>query len=220
DALLVTADLQGREAVQDGWGRLLGEALPEYCQELSRQGMLPPLERVGAILGGDFFTHEQMHKRGGSGPVGAVFKAFANHFKFVIAVAGNHDVLPDFKTTPQAPNLHILDGRYIELDGLKIAGISGVVGNPKKPFRRTEDEFAKAAMNLANRQPDFLVMHDGPDGNAGQLGWPLVRAALEQSSPTLIIRGHAYWDSPLATLRNDTQIINCDSRVIIMQRAH
>ena len=62
-------------------------------------------------------------------------------------------------------------------------------------------------------------MHDGPSGGAGQLGWPLVRTALEQAAPTLVIRGHAFWDSPLATLKNGTQILNVDSRVVILQKA-
>jgi 3',5'-cyclic-AMP phosphodiesterase len=226
DAIVLTGDLQGRELCGEtgGWGRLLGESVPEQCRELSEAGLLPPLGRIGAILAGDFYTCEQMDKRGGSGDVRQVWSSFASCFRWVAGVAGNHDVFgksvstPDIKLSLQHPQTHFLDDDSVELDGLKIAGLSGVVGNPNKPLRRSEVDFAKTSTRLANTQPDLLVMHDGPDGDAGQLGWPSVKSALELASPVLVVRGHAFWDSPLVTLKNGTQILNVDSRVVILQR--
>lgn len=223
EAILVTADLQGREVVKGGWGRLLGVALPELCQALVEQHLLPQLDRVGVILGGDFYTREAMDRRGGSGDVRPVWSAFSEHFRWVAGVAGNHDFfgktpsVPDFKAFLRQPKIHFLDRASVSLDGLKIAGLSGVIGdNTNKLFRRPEKAFAKEAASLAAAGPDVLVMHDGPDGDANQRGSASVREALEGTMPTLVIRGHAHWAFPLATLRNGTQVLNVDSRVILL----
>jgi Icc protein len=70
----------------------------------------------------------------------------------------------------------------------------------------------------ANDRPDILVMYDGPDViGTGLLGWPSIRKVLEQSRSTLVLRGHAYWHVPLATLANGTQVLNVDARVIVLQ---
>ncbi len=69
DALLVTADLQGR--VRDACGnavtRLLGESVAECVEELASQGLLPATNRIGVVLAGDFYCCEGLDKRGGSG---------------------------------------------------------------------------------------------------------------------------------------------------------
>ena len=115
------------------------------------------------------------------------------------------------------------------LDGLRIGGVSGTIGNPNKPHRKREEDFCDSVERLATAGPDILAMHespaamavaDGPDAvEVELLGRPSVRAVLERSQPTLVICGHAYWRIPLATLSNGTQVLNVDSRAVILQSA-
>lgn len=228
DAILATADLQGREfpTGHSDNGRLLGEHLAEHCALLAETGVLPALDKVGVILAGDLYARELLDRRGGSGDVRQVLAAFAERFRWVAGVAGNHDVfgkspsLPDFKAFLRQPKTYFLDGDTVMLDGLRIGGLSGVVGdNPRKLFRRQERLFADEAKRLADATTDLLVMHDGPDGGDEKRGWPSVKAALEQARATLVIRGHAHWQSPLATLQNGTQVLNVDSRVVLLRAA-
>lgn len=228
NAIMATADLQGREfpTNESANGRLLGEHLAEHCALLAETGILPALDTVGVILAGDLYTRELMDKRGGSGDVRQVWAAFVQRFRWVTGVAGNHDFfgktpsVPDFKAFLRQPNIHFLDGHVVELDGLKIGGLSGVVGDStRKLFRREEKLFASEIKRLVGAPLDLLVMHDGPDAGNANRGWPSVREALEQSRPTLVIRGHAYWQSPLATLQNGAQVLNVDSRVVLLETA-
>lgn len=228
DAILAAADLQGREfpTNQSANGRLLGEHLAEHCALLAETGVFPALDKVGVILAGDLYARELLDKRGGSGDVRQVWAAFAQRFRWVAGVAGNHDVfgkspsVPDFKAFLRQPKTYFLDGNTVELDSLKIGGLSGVVGDSaRKLFRREEKVFADEIKRLAGTSPDLLVMHDGPDGGDTMRGWSSIREALAQTRPTLVIRGHAHWLSPLATLQNGTQILNVDSRVVMLQTA-
>lgn len=226
DALFITADLQGRVRSVGGSSatRLLGESVAECAKELAAEGLIPATERMGVVLAGDFYCREGLDKRGGSGDVRSVWAAFARCFRWVAGVAGNHDLLGDrwlkadlieFK---KQPGIHFLDGDLSEADGLLIAGLSGVIGNPERPYRRTEQDFDAITRMLAELGPDLLVMHDGPEGNERQLGRPSVRQTLQSARRTLIIRGHAHWKDPLAVLSNGTQILNADSRVVLLCR--
>ena len=71
-AIVVTADLQGRESFESAAGhplRLLGEVLPAML----RADVLPclglPKGDIGVLLAGDFYTVPALDKRGGSGDV-------------------------------------------------------------------------------------------------------------------------------------------------------
>ncbi|MCY3019698.1 MAG: metallophosphoesterase [Planctomycetota bacterium] len=227
EAILVAADLQGRERMA-AEPRMLGEVLAEELCAMGCRRLLPPAERIGVILAGDLYSYPDLHKRGGSGDVRPVFRAFARVCKWVVGVAGNHDMFGvtapalDIAAFQRESGVHLLDGNVAELCGLKIAGVSGVIGNPKKPFRRDERSFSEEVKRLAAQSPDLLVLHDGPDVPAqGLMGWPSIRAALESVAmpAPLVVRGHAHWDAPLATLAHDIQVLNVDSRVVVLQRA-
>lgn len=70
---------------------------------------------------------------------------------------------------------------------------------------------------MAAGRPDVLCLHDGPDDPIGnQEGHASVRQALERTHPTLLVRGHRYWTNPLATLRNGTQVLNVNARVVVL----
>jgi len=226
DAIIATGDLQGRERHEDAAGnplRLLGEVVP---QRLARD-VLPAIgltetDAIGVILAGDFYTVPTLDRRGGSGDVTPVWEAFENAFGWVCGVAGNHDL---FGTTSDAPQFggraHFLDGNRIEISGLEIGGVSGIIGRPTKPWRRTEQEFVRVLDSMVTRRADVVVMHDGPNIPGTKLvGSDCIRDAVERLGPALVIRGHAYWPSPLAELPGRVQVLNVDSRVVVIRPAH
>ena len=224
DAIVATADLQGRERFQESQGgppRLLGEVLPQRLvnELLPELGISP--ERTGVLLAGDFYTVPNLDQRGGSGDVTTVWQAFAREFKWVAGVAGNHDTFGQalVPTKRLARNAHYLDGDAVELEQIVIAGVGGIVGDPRKPQRKDDQGFARCLERLESPPPDILVMHDGPDGpDRSQRGSMMLRMFLELMPPTFIVRGHAHWDEPLAELSNGTQVLNVDCRVALLKR--
>ncbi|MEO1618527.1 MAG: metallophosphoesterase [Planctomycetota bacterium] len=220
-AIIATADLQGRETFESSGGgpiRLLGEVLPAILA----QEIIPELGvgdgRIGVLLAGDFYTVPALDKRGGSGDVTSVWHAFFNTFDWVVGVAGNHDLFGDAATRPRFPKpMYFLDNDTVIVEELSIAGLSGIPGNPRRPWRRTEDDFVEALEGLLCDSPSIVVMHDGPDvPDLGHRGSPRMRQALDGSEPTLVVRGHAHWKEPLAELANGTQVLNVDARVAIL----
>lgn len=225
DVIVMAADLQGHELGERiGCGlRLLGECLAEELCAMCVLGLLPQPENIGIILAGDLYARPTMDRRGGSGDVLAVWNAFAEKFRWVTGVAGNHDLFgqkplwPNSNQVKNQPKSRFLDGNVVTFDGLRIAGLSGVIGNPRKPFRRDEPTFLNEIGRLLDSGPDILVLHDGPDGGGeGQRGWPSVRELMEVARPTLVVRGHTHWENPIANLANGSQIINVDARVVVL----
>src|SRR5262245_29837774 len=124
-ALVLTADLQGRERVghlpPGGEAPLLGELLAQDLERLGRSAMRPPADEVGVVLAADLWADPQSRKRGGLGDVAPVWNAFARSFRWVAGVLGNHDRLD---RTPYA-HQHLLDGTLAAPDGLRIGGVGG-----------------------------------------------------------------------------------------------
>ena len=228
DALVAAGDLQGREPSYkcSDEPRLLGQLLADELELLSEVGEIPPLERVGVVLAGDLFARTGLDRRGGMGDVRDVWLALAAQCRWVTGVAGNHDVfglkpsLPDFRAFCGSPGVHFLDGKTLELDGLRIAGLSGVIGRSTRPWRRDEDGFLGSVAALLQGAPDLLVMHDGPDvPELGLRGIPAVRELLEtHRRELLLVRGHAYWEEPLVSIGRDVQVLNVDSRIMVLTR--
>jgi len=222
-ALVVTADLQGRELFEEapqGSIRLLGEALP---QRLVRE-VFPALSinatgRVGVLLAGDFYTVPALDRRGGDGDVTRVWHAFAEQFDWVAGVPGNHDTFgPTPKSRPRFPErMQFLDGDAVEVEGLRIAGLGGIIGNINRPHRRNQLDYLATLEGLLKPPPDIVLMHEGPDGPArGQRGLSQAREILLASKASLVIRGHAHWDQPFVEYPCGLQILNVDARVVIL----
>lgn len=101
-----------------------------------------------------------------------------------------------------------------------IAGLGGIIGNRRRPHRRTDQEFVDCLEELLNEQTDILITHDGPDApEYGLRGSPMIRHLLEVLCPPLVIRGHAHWNQPLVELAGGTKVLNVDGRVVIMRRS-
>lgn len=225
EAIIATADLQGRERFAEAGGeppRLLGETLPQHlCQEILPDLAIDPAA-CGVILAGDFYTVPALDERGGSGDVTNVWRAFGEAFRWTAGVAGNHDLFGTACRPSRrlAHNLYYLDDDRITLDGCRIAGLGGIIGNPRRPQRKSEDAYLQSLLSLLAGAVDILVLHDGPDTSSpGFRGSPRVRELLETQAPSLVIRGHAHWSTPLAELPGGTQVLNVDARVAILRRA-
>lgn len=220
DALIFTADLQGRELVP-GKGRhvhegprLLGEVVAGRVAQMGEAGLIPPPERTGVILAGDLWAEPGSEKRGGLGDVTPVWHAFARYFRWVVGVLGNHDRVPG---SPGA-GCHLLDGKAVSLDGLRVGGVGGIVGSPSKPNRRAPDDFTALMSRALVQSPALMVLHCGPDTEDGQRGDPHVRQALEAYAPPLVVFGHCHWKAPLAELETGAQLCNVDGRLIVATR--
>ncbi len=223
-AIIATGDLQGRETFQQstmGPPRLLGEVLPRLLVE----DVLPELNLatgdIGVLLAGDFYTVPTLNKRGGSGDVTEVWRAFADEFDWVVGVAGNHDTFGDANNArPQfrSRKIHYLDGDRATIHGIDIAGLGGIIGHPSRLHRRSEDDYCRSLESLLEPATDILILHDGPDAPShGSRGSSRVREIVEFLKPSLVVRGHSHWDEPFVELDGGVQILNVDARCVILR---
>lgn len=230
DGLILAADLQGRELLpptrrnadsparnfREG-RRLLGEVAAERIADLSRAGRLPPADRLGIVLAGDLWAEPGTVRRGRSGDVRPVWRAFRECGRWVAGVRGNHDVFLD-AASDRGEGIHLLDAAAIELDGLRLGGVGGVIGNPTKQRTRTEARFTDLVRRLVADRVDLIVLHEGPAGTAAAArGSRAVRAALEGHAG-LVVFGHCYWPVPLERTSDSGWLINVDSRVLVLLR--
>ena len=228
EAIVATGDLQGRERFEDAGGgplRLPGEVLPGWLAEtvFARDGYPRP-DQVSVWLAGDLYTVPALDRRGGTGDVTAVWKAMREVFGWVAGVAGNHDLFGTALAVrphcSRSSRMHFLDGERVSIGGLTIAGVSGIIGNPRRPQRKSEEQYLALVERLLGERPDVLLLHDGPEAPfPGCRGSASVREVAQRCPATLIVRGHAYWPTPLVELVNGTQVLNVDARVVLLRQA-
>jgi 3',5'-cyclic-AMP phosphodiesterase len=214
DALIVCSDLQGVVPGPQGRSELLGVQVAAVLEELALDQVIPPAPRTGVILAGDLYCVAAANKRGGYGDVSNVWGAFAGRFAWVVGVAGNHD---DVSNVAQlGAKVHLLDGDVATPGGLRVGGVGGIVGNPRKPGRRSETDQLRAIGRVLDQGVDILLLHEGPHGeDDGQRGNGAIRAAIEGGGVGLTICGHDHWRVPLAAHRHG-QILNVDARVVVL----
>jgi 3',5'-cyclic-AMP phosphodiesterase len=220
DAIIVTSDLQGVDPKNQ---QLVGHLIVEELEDLAEQSKIPSLQNTGVILAGDLYA--EVDKRSGVvGDVREVWHAFRRRFRWVAGVAGNHDSFGtnevDIQLFKQTKGIYYLDGDVAKNGELNIAGVSGIIGRPGKPFRRRENDFIHEIRLLVKQAPDILILHEGPDyPQYNLLGKTSIRLELEEinkNSKLLVICGHSYWKIPMIVLRNGIQVIKSDSRVIVL----
>jgi len=224
EALLVLSDLQGvaPHALRDGAVALLGEVLADTFASLGEVGELPLPANTGVVLAGDLYSDDSATVRGASGDVRSVWKAFAAHNRWVMGVAGNHDTFGsarELERFKQQPGMFLLDGETVEVDGLRVGGLGGIIGRPDKPGRREEEAHLRLMREVLREEPELLVLHAGPDVPGRRVhGSASIREVLQERSGLLVVCGHAHWEEPLAVLRGGTQVLNVDSRAVLLQR--
>lgn len=222
DGIVATADLQGRTQ----HGELLGEAVAKELELLSELDEIPDMNKMGVALCGDFYARETLDKRGGSGDVSGVWRSFLSRFRWVAGVAGNHDLfspMPDQKahdTFVNTQGIHFLDSSWIDLDSLRIAGICGIIGNPRKPFRITEKDYSTVMQAILSQKPGLLLLHEGPDvPDQNCPGHPLIRKELDNARyPLFVMSGHVQWQRLMIELSEQVTILNVHERVVILLR--
>lgn len=216
DALLITSDLQGR-GVSGPPRPLLGEVVAaEYAQNCAAWG-LPQPQRVGVLLAGDYYAAPAADKRGATGDVFPVWQAFAGSseegaFVWVVGVLGNHDTLA---TLPAGGTL--LEAEAVQKGGLCIGGVSGVVGNPRRHARHEWPDYAERVALALAYAPDLLLLHTPPHVDESRRGEAALLPLLARPK-LLTVCGHVHWETPLATLPNGAQVLNVDSRVVVLVR--
>lgn len=228
EALIITGDLQGYDArafeLPASQRRLMGHAVAEELSILCELDVLPAAIKTGVLLLGDLWAEPKLDKMGGLGDVQQVWRSFVERFRWVAGVAGNHDLFERAAAFGQTfegwANTYALDGQVVQVDELSVGGVSGIIGAKGKAWRVPERAQLDQLRRVLNKRPDVLIMHQGPDHPEGLgRGEPKLRALLETQRVPLACFGHCYWPDPLATLSNGAQLINADSRVIVLQRA-
>ena len=70
---------------------------------------------------------------------------------------------------------------------------------------------------MPNSLPDILILHEGPNGpDAKLIGNQSIRAELATANELLVICGHSHWKVPMTTLFPGVQVLNVDSRVVVL----
>jgi 3',5'-cyclic-AMP phosphodiesterase len=231
NGVILTADLQGREllpptknnptapsrALREG-DRLLGQVVAARLTELSAQGRLPAGDRLGVILAGDLWAIPGCTRRGGRGDVRPVWEAFRSGRRWVAGVRGNHDVFVP-RPTDAADGLHVLNGTTVQLDGLTIGGVGGVICHSGKPESLRAEKFLDKLREATAGGVDMLVTHAGPDGATPDLrGSAEIRAAVAGLAGRLMVFGHCHWHAPVEQMPGGPLLLNVDSRVSVLVR--
>jgi Icc-related predicted phosphoesterase len=218
DALFACSDLQGRVGSSQGY-RLMGEVVAEELASLCGAGA----RRIGVMLCGDLYVRPKLDRRAGVGDVRPVWRAFARRFRWVVGVAGNHDAFGNDPTEvarfQTEPGIHLLDSRTVELGGLRIAGLGGIIGNPLKPQCRRKKDYVGALERLLGEEPDLVLLHQGPDiPGEGLAGHRAIRRAIRRTSKPLVVCGHSHWKTPLASIGRGPQVLNLEARGLLLVR--
>ncbi|KXX67853.1 metallophosphoesterase [Flammeovirga sp. SJP92] len=217
DLLIVASDLQGI-AVENGEYFLLGEKLPAFLKTLFEIENIQR-DKVGVVLCGDLFT--SLAKRGSSGDVRKVWNAFNYHFNWVVGVAGNHDTFGSKEEKEQfkaKEGIHLLHQNTVELDGLKFGGISGIIGRADKTNRVSEFDFLKSLSKLSQQKLDMILIHETPDNpQYHEIGNKKIREHILKIDSNRFVCGHCHWEKSLANLENKSQVLNVDSKVVLLK---
>lgn len=221
DALLVTGDLQG--VARSPWGGepiLLGIALADCLGVWAQEGLIPPPQRMGVVLTGDLYSAPGADRRGASGEVRDVWLAFAAAgCRFVLGVAGNHDVVSKEDLADLGPDVALLDGECVDQGGVVFGGVSWIIGDPGRTGRRDERTQLELVDTVLGQGPSVLVLHEGPPGRrTGQRGRAELGARIEQQAPPLTVCGHVHWDRMISALGTG-HVLNVDGRAAVLRTA-
>ena len=215
-AIVVTSDLQG-VVIQNNESVLLGEILADNLK-LIFEIYFPEIDRnrTIAFLCGDLYA--DLIKRGQSGDPTKVWEKFASVFGQTIGIAGNHDKFNTVENLHKIKNTKLLINEIFEIEGLKIGGLSGIIGRGDKNFRLQETDYLKALSNLLNKKPNILLTHLSPQILDKNLeGDKNITKILENGNTTTLFCGHSHWEYNSAfDMKNETQILNVDTKVFIL----
>ena len=219
-ALVVTGDLQYfAAATSDTSPILLGVSLADTLASLAGSSVLPDTDHVAVVLTGDYYA-DPAGTMGASGPIDSVWSAFAQRFPWVVGVLGNHDQFESNSGLRHERSVQVmqtLDSTETVVGDLTIAGVGGIMGNPRRPGRRTQAEYLSEVMRMSARQPDVLVLHETPAIPEMRLrGSETLREHLEATPPLMVCCGHVHWTTPIVLLNSGTIVVNADMRCVVL----
>jgi len=133
----------------------------------------------------------------------------------VITIYGNHDNIEELSKRSK-----LVDGEVVELDRLKIGGISGIVslrGTPTKSGtpRKKPEEFLEKAQNIGSA--DVLLLHEAPYlpevfGRMWRSVGPLTAlTALNIIKPKVLMVGHLHLAPALHAKRGNMHVFHVDT---------
>jgi len=210
ECIVATSDLQGREIGEEN--RLVGEAVAEELKLLAEIDEIPAIASI--LLAGDLYDYPDLRKVGGTGDVTPVWNAFARISPIVVGVHGNHDKV---READMVSNTYVLDGEIRKILGLRIGGISGIIGREDRNQRKSERNFEKILKNALTESTQVMLMHQGPDDPINdQMGNAMIREYMEsKKGSALVVFGHCHWDTPIIDVGNN-QVLNVDNRVVVL----
>lgn len=216
--IIAFSDLQGVVRENNTLIPLTIDLLRNVLPLLVMEGKIPPLHQCICLVAGDSFANTNDFRRGTDGFIDDVIEEFIHSDFFATAmVLGNHDLVSEDVNAQiqSAPNFVLLDGDVMNVAGLNIGGVSGIVGNPTRPNRNSESMLCKKIASIARQTPDILLLHEGPYLNEEQKGHLAVTKALKKLENCLVISGHIHWKNPIAQTTSN-HILNVDERVVVM----
>jgi Icc-related predicted phosphoesterase len=181
------------------------------------------------LLAGDFYTNPDLARRGTTGDMEDMWSSFAERFRWVAGGAGNHDLFAGKDSFGNVfrnhANVYPLDGDLVEIDDLRVGGISGIFGTPnRKPWRHDEAAFEEMFRLTVSEKPNVLLLHEGPAHPADRLrGSGFIRELLvehsEEERPALVVNGHCHWPKPMVDLEESgPTVMNVDARAVVLVR--
>lgn len=217
-AIVVTSDLQGI-VIKDNKEILLGEEVAEILPLFFEIELgIDPQNTIVALCG-DLYA--SLERRGGIGDVRNIWNRFNTNFKWVTGIAGNHDCFGDtsaFEEFIKTDGIIFLEKEFKQIENMKIAGLSGIIGKPNRINRLDNDNYLCILKKLLLKNPDILVLHQAPYDPINNFGGDVnITKIIETSNPSIIFCGHYHWAKPLVEFKNTTQILNVDSRIVILK---
>lgn len=210
-ALVAMADLQGRTRTGPAPETLVGCAVAAALPAIHTAAGLPAPHACVGLLAGDFYTVPDAARRGGTGDVTAVWQHTAGCFRSRVGVRGNHDLF----SAPPPPEC--LEGGWVDVAGLRIAGVSGIIGQPTRENRHRADDFAALLATVIAARPHVLVLHPSPSIDATHRGDDVVRQTLERLDYAgLVITGHLHWPQRVQTVGRAT-VLNVHEAVVTLE---
>ncbi|MFA5262246.1 MAG: metallophosphoesterase [Opitutaceae bacterium] len=149
------------------------------------------------------------------GDVGEVWRRMRRQFSRVAGVLGNHDQFGDSARPSHRPE-GFLDGAILEMNGLRVGGVSGIVGDSGRANRRSPDEFAEPLITVLVLQPDILLLHAAPETDEGAPGDASIADWIRSTDfAGLIVCGHVHWDERVQRCGRAT-VLNVDGTVVTL----
>jgi Icc protein len=204
--LAICGGLVGR--CLDGARSLLGEGVARSLASRHAAQRLPSPNDWVALLSGNFYADPAAVEWGTSGNVRPVWMAFRAQVARVVGVAGPHDIWIAASPAP------FLNGQIEVIDGIKIAGISGIIGADTRGGDRPISEFVALLQELLKFVPHIVLLHESPlAGRESRGRQELLEVFLAAGFSGLVISSRIGSAPPLV-VQGQTTFLNVHGRVV------